>query len=352
MYETEQLFINEIAKNLDDDFPRLVYADWLQDHGDPRAEFIRVQCELAERMKQDVRQRYLLEQHAALLSRKDPELASLWERNDSLLRKYQGIWTRDLSTTKLKGYTFRRGFIDEVRITLTQFVRQARKLKKGAPLLSSLRITRVHESGLSVLSQCELLSQIRTLSLRNVNQSVTEITKFLNAPNLKQLASVDLSNTGLSWDLDWNWDFSNLKRLYLSGTSALSEGFQIRGRIFSESVLPLPQLEVLDLSYAGVTSALLEDMTLDSDLSRLEALNLSGYRLGMEGLSQLFESPTLTSLKLLVFNDSEIADSVLPLLLESECCAQLECLSLKGNEFSREAERKLKAHFGDVVQLD
>lgn len=32
----------------DDDLPRLIYADWLDEHGEPaRAEFIRVQCELA-----------------------------------------------------------------------------------------------------------------------------------------------------------------------------------------------------------------------------------------------------------------------------------------------------------------
>ena len=31
----------------DDDAPRLVYADWLDEHGDPdRGEFIRLQCEL------------------------------------------------------------------------------------------------------------------------------------------------------------------------------------------------------------------------------------------------------------------------------------------------------------------
>ena len=38
-----------IRSNPDDDAPRLVYADWLQEHGDEtRAEFIRVQCELAQ----------------------------------------------------------------------------------------------------------------------------------------------------------------------------------------------------------------------------------------------------------------------------------------------------------------
>jgi uncharacterized protein (TIGR02996 family) len=38
-----------IRAHPDDDTPRLVYADWLQENGDePRAEFIRVQCALAK----------------------------------------------------------------------------------------------------------------------------------------------------------------------------------------------------------------------------------------------------------------------------------------------------------------
>jgi uncharacterized protein (TIGR02996 family) len=40
-------FIAAIHAAPDDDGPRLMYADWLTEHGDPRGEFIRVQCELA-----------------------------------------------------------------------------------------------------------------------------------------------------------------------------------------------------------------------------------------------------------------------------------------------------------------
>jgi uncharacterized protein (TIGR02996 family) len=41
-------FLAAIIASPDDDLPRLVYADWLDENGDPaRAEFIRVQCELA-----------------------------------------------------------------------------------------------------------------------------------------------------------------------------------------------------------------------------------------------------------------------------------------------------------------
>src|SRR5438270_6972316 len=41
-------FLAAVQADPEDDAPRLVYADWLQDNGDPdRAEFIRVQVELA-----------------------------------------------------------------------------------------------------------------------------------------------------------------------------------------------------------------------------------------------------------------------------------------------------------------
>src|SRR5262249_875654 len=44
----EKAFLADVAEHPDDDAPRLVFADWLQDNGDPhRAEFIPVQGELA-----------------------------------------------------------------------------------------------------------------------------------------------------------------------------------------------------------------------------------------------------------------------------------------------------------------
>jgi uncharacterized protein (TIGR02996 family) len=43
------VFLDDIRAHPADDAPRLIYADWLQDHGEEeRAEFIRVQCELAQ----------------------------------------------------------------------------------------------------------------------------------------------------------------------------------------------------------------------------------------------------------------------------------------------------------------
>ena len=45
---TELAFLAAIRAHPADDLPRLVYADWLEEHGQSeRAEFIRVECEAA-----------------------------------------------------------------------------------------------------------------------------------------------------------------------------------------------------------------------------------------------------------------------------------------------------------------
>src|ERR1700677_1851891 len=44
---TSEDFLTEILASPDDDIPRLIYADWLEERGYPRSEFIRVQCEIA-----------------------------------------------------------------------------------------------------------------------------------------------------------------------------------------------------------------------------------------------------------------------------------------------------------------
>jgi uncharacterized protein (TIGR02996 family) len=40
-------FLSNILAHPNDDGPRLAYADWLEERGDPRGEFIRVQCQIA-----------------------------------------------------------------------------------------------------------------------------------------------------------------------------------------------------------------------------------------------------------------------------------------------------------------
>ena len=88
-------FLRAIISDPDDDLPRLVYADFLDETGDPdRAEFIRVQCRLAE-----------TEEH-------DPHFRELEDREHALLAANEGKWFREREG--LNEWVWRRGFVDEV----------------------------------------------------------------------------------------------------------------------------------------------------------------------------------------------------------------------------------------------
>jgi uncharacterized protein (TIGR02996 family) len=79
-------FLKEIAAHADLDEPRLVFADWLEERGDLRGEFIRVQCRLA-RLPRDAAERLELE-----------------AREDALLPNCRDAWLRDLP--RIRGITW------------------------------------------------------------------------------------------------------------------------------------------------------------------------------------------------------------------------------------------------------
>jgi len=59
--------LRAICENPDDDAPRLIYADWLDEHGDPlQAEFIRIQVELSMNPRSTQRKHHLRERQVAL----------------------------------------------------------------------------------------------------------------------------------------------------------------------------------------------------------------------------------------------------------------------------------------------
>ena len=61
-----------VVENLVADLPKLVYADWLDEHGrHARAEFIRVQCELARLSADDPVRAALAIREMELLGNRD-----------------------------------------------------------------------------------------------------------------------------------------------------------------------------------------------------------------------------------------------------------------------------------------
>lgn len=100
----DDAFLRAILKDPDDDTSRLIYADWLEEHGDPRGEFIRIQCALAAMSAEDT-QRSLLEQY---------------ERE--LLARHQDTWLGGMRPL-LSGWKFRRGFLDTISVPAATYLR-------------------------------------------------------------------------------------------------------------------------------------------------------------------------------------------------------------------------------------
>jgi uncharacterized protein (TIGR02996 family) len=89
----DDAFLASIIESPDDDAPRHIYADWLEEHEQgERAEFIRVQCALAR------------------MDEGDPGRAGLESRERELLARYEAAWLGSLRHPCLH-WRFVRGFV-------------------------------------------------------------------------------------------------------------------------------------------------------------------------------------------------------------------------------------------------
>jgi uncharacterized protein (TIGR02996 family) len=153
----DDAFLQAILENPDDDGPRLVFADWLDDHGRPeRAEFIRVQCELARMAVFNERRRYLQARQERLLLAHGQK----WLRQDWPLA----------SNPTLHGRTFARGFVSELAVCGRDLwdagVRALVAAPTAAHLTSlDLRKNRVGAAGVKALAGCRHLARLTFLEL-------------------------------------------------------------------------------------------------------------------------------------------------------------------------------------------
>src|SRR5262245_26584807 len=84
---TEEDFLRAILDDINDAPRRLVFADWLEERGDPRAEWLRIDCELARPGLGD-------DHRPALEARKQ----QLWESHRGSLI----VWERAFALARLK----------------------------------------------------------------------------------------------------------------------------------------------------------------------------------------------------------------------------------------------------------
>src|SRR5262245_5363049 len=145
---THDAFLQEVVRTPDDDAPRLVYADWLDDHGDlGRATFIRLQCEME----------------------RDPERwDDLEPRVTALLHANGDAWRRQLP--QVEGVVwgeFGRGFVEEMAVEAGRFghfLDNADTLFAAAPV-RSLTLAGLSDDDVARLVGLPQLAALTTLEL-------------------------------------------------------------------------------------------------------------------------------------------------------------------------------------------
>lgn len=111
----EAAFLQAVLETPDDDGIRLIFADWLEERNDPYGEFIRIQVQL---YRQPIG---------------DPTRDALRQREQELLFRHGTTW-RSYLPGLLHGSDFRRGFVESVKTTINEFLRNADLLFAATPL--------------------------------------------------------------------------------------------------------------------------------------------------------------------------------------------------------------------------
>lgn len=138
-------FIQAICQDPQNDTIRLIFADWLDERGDPLGEFIRVQIRLHNEGeyvgKNAVHDNQLPCER--VYNREEPTTAELWQRCYEMLKEHLKEWTKDFpDSVGIRGWT--RGFPSSIVIPVRIWNANADELLLKYPLE---KVTLNHRGG-------------------------------------------------------------------------------------------------------------------------------------------------------------------------------------------------------------
>lgn len=317
--------LDAVLARPDDDAPRRVYADWLEEQGDPRGEFIAVQCELAAGGVEPSRR------------------AALEERERALLNLHQAAWLGPLST-EAASVSFSRGFLAEVTVLDVDAVEAAQAALLKEPVRTLVFAARRRVEVARILSW-PWLATVRELEFRSSRWSPAPMGReglatLLSTRRLRGLTSLGLSGQWVRDEgahlLGTTDAFGALTALSLTSDSLTSSGV--------EALSKAPW-------FPGLTRLSLTDDELGADsaevlarvrFKRLERLALSSNRLGNEGALALAGSKHLSRLESLWLASNRIGVSGAAALLEARSFARTR-LVLEGNPIGAKNKERLAA---------
>ena len=322
-------FLRAICAAPDDDTPRLVFADWLDEHGDAkRAEFIRVSCELEQ------------------VEEFGPRWRALGERSRKLLDPNRAKWSSELADRKLLNVEFRRGFVDEVTIYSKRFVADAAKLLALAPIqrlkLADLTAARGNVPLDDVLA-CPAVARLRGLDLSNTPLPDSAVEQLAACVNLRGLRELSLDASALTGDACRTL----LRSEYLAGLTDLTLAVRFDSNAAGNDLAValaaepgLRRIARLTLRGCQVGPAGAKALAGSPHAAGLRFLAVSGggysaeTRLGPKGMQALARSVNLAGLTALVVTGQEIGLGGVQALADSPHLDGLRHLDLSGNPFT------------------
>jgi uncharacterized protein (TIGR02996 family) len=348
----EKALLAAIWAHPHDDTPRLVFADWLQEHEQPeRAEFIRIQCELA-RLEEDALRRAQLEQ-----------------RETALWKKHAKTWKAGLPKL-LQAAPFRRGFPFPRRraVTGAQFLKLTAAELAPAPLWD-FRINSAEKTLDRVLAS-DPMSRLGTLEIpvnQIKNPAVLATAKFQNIADLQlganwigeagvtalaanhalrhlrnlDLTSSDLTDAAIGTLVAAPW-FPSLWALALGNNSFGEPGLRT---LLAARISALRDLSVRGSGVGPSTkrfgNKVLAALCRAPQLAELRQLDLGINYMGPSGAEVLTAEPTKFHLRVLHLDNNSLGDRGAEILAAWPGLATVEILQLSSNGIGPRGARAL-----------
>ncbi len=336
-----QPFLRAIRAKPEDDLPRLIYADALEESGaSERAEFIRVQVALANTAEHD------------------PQFRVLEDREHELLGKHEETWI-GRPDSWAQEWTWHRGFIDEVIFSEFRFARTCHRLRDEVvtrlemteqsgfrsplkrdpdPIWDALRELTVHDLCNSERIGERLSSQkCKVTSLRGINirrpSDFVQLSRFGEIRHHLKSLDVDFYNADMTetreatQDLIEIFDSGLLEHLHLQGCEL--DGRQLRNLLTSTATKSLKSLSVpYDPLGPDAVQAFVQCT------AKLNRLNINGTPLAAFSLDRLLHTRSLQSLTQLNMDGTGSARTNLEVIAESSFWKTAERLSVRNGTVS------------------
>lgn len=294
MQTEAEAFLQRIRAYPDDDAQRLIFADWLDEQGDPRGRFIRVQLALAE------------------LTTAAPAWKALAVQERDLLAAHRAEWEapfRGLAT----GLVFRRGFVEELNVNARVFLRAAPDLFAAAPV-RHVHLLDVGEA-LPAVMQCPYLGRLAHLTVH---------AAYSGEPLARAVARSE--------------HLAGLKRLTLTKNRLADDAVEHLARSPH-----LASLEHLDLGENEIGETGARAVAASAHFGNLQRLELRDNQLGPTGAEAVAGSTRLTSLHYLGLSQNEVGLPRLLSLSRAHALLGVPSLNLSANGLTASGLRTILA---------